>query len=164
MKKDEQDAKDQAELQMGLIMDAVNRIDHLRECDVVDCDLTSEEIYNGLGYTYVDGLNPSAEEIEDYHDEDLAITSLLELALEVTVRSGWVPPLVHVDLEVAEYQILLCTGGPAVRVIGAVGSDGYPLTARLEYQDWFIAWTEYPADSAERDALLKFAGWFSYEL
>lgn len=38
--------------------------------------------------------------------------------------------------------ILLCTGGPAVRIKGEL-SDNEPTRAWLEVQDWFKPWTEY---------------------
>lgn len=88
-------------------------------------------------------------------DED-AIT---ENALEVQVRSDWrnPGPLTGTD---QEYFILLCTGGPAVRIIGELNVYGEPDTARIEYQDWGTPWEcYYPADE---DVLLDYARHFYF--
>ncbi len=63
-------------------------------------------------------------------------------ALSVQVRSGWHLPGEQLT-KPAEYEILLCTGGPACRIIGQLSEHGEPETARLEVQDWFQPWTEY---------------------
>src|SRR5690606_27267479 len=92
--------------------------------------------------------------------EDAAREEIWGLPLEVTVRSGWQRPGEAVDPE--EYQILLATGGPAVRITGALDLWGEPATAVLQYQHWGIPWTEYPADDEEAQALLEFARQFYY--
>ena len=66
-----------------------------------------------------------------------------EDALSVQVRSGWYSPGARgSDTKPAEYEILLCTGGPACRIVGDLSEYGEPETARLEVQDWFCPWTE----------------------
>jgi hypothetical protein len=70
-------------------------------------------------------------------------------ALSVEVRSDWYTPgghdqtkhNVYVDRP-AEYRILLCTGGPAVQIVGTLSEHSEPETAHLEVQDWFTPWTE----------------------
>lgn len=65
-----------------------------------------------------------------------------EDALSVQVRSGWYQPGVsESDSKPAEYEILLCTGGPACRIVGDLSEHGEPETARMEVQDWFQPWT-----------------------
>lgn len=55
-----------------------------------------------------------------------------------------------------EYHLLLCTGGPAVRVV--VGTDrGEVDWVRLEYQDWGTPWTRYSLSKNEEAYLLEFA-------
>jgi hypothetical protein len=73
-----------------------------------------------------------------------------EDALSVQVRSGWYTPGAELRgsagedaIKPAEYEILLCTGGSACRIIGQLSEHGEPETARLEVQDWFQPWTEY---------------------
>lgn len=54
-------------------------------------------------------------------------------ALEVQMRSDW-----HgcgKKGALVDYFILLCTGGPAVRIISTLGGCDSPDSARLEYQD-----------------------------
>lgn len=51
-------------------------------------------------------------------DEDDVRRAIEEDALSVQVRSGWHSP--GEKLEAAEYEVLLCTGGPAVRIVGAL--------------------------------------------
>ena len=60
------------------------------------------------------------------------------------------------EWEATSYELLLGTGGPAVRFVGDLDGDG-ATSARLEVQDWFKPWTEYPADE---DVLLTYAGCF----
>lgn len=56
------------------------------------------------------------------------------------------------------YIILLCTGGPAVRVTGTLDEHNQAETATLQYQDWGTPWTDYPLKSgAEDDLLLRYA-------
>lgn len=77
-----------------------------------------------------------------------------ENALSVEVRSGWrcigVPSTN--DTYPAEYRILLCTGGPAVQIMGELSEHGEPETARLMMQDWGLPWTEYRPLSTSKDA------------
>lgn len=89
---------------------------------------------------------------------------ILEDALSVEVRSDWYAPgaprrrevLVHrggtsygmepVGVDACapvEYRILLCTGGPAVQIVGKLSEHGEPETACLQIQDWFLPWTDY---------------------
>lgn len=74
-----------------------------------------------------------------------------EDALSVQVRSGWYQPgASKEDRAPEEYEILLCTGGPACRIVGELDDYCQPTSAQLEVQDWFQPWTEYhpinPAD------------------
>ena len=90
--------------------------------------------------------------------------SIQEHPLSVEVRSDWVSPGTE-KFEAGEYCILLCTGGPAVRVTGTLGTYQYgnePDTVRLEYQDWGTPWTEYWLTAAERDTVLTYARVFHY--
>src|SRR6266436_6720207 len=70
-------------------------------------------------------------------DDSAALEDIYVNALSVSVRSEWQTPCSQ--LTPAEFQILLCTGGPACRIIGDL-DGGDPTTARLEYQDWFTPW------------------------
>ena len=103
------------------------------------------------------GFEPSAFEF----DEDEARQTIQEDALSVQVRSGWYT-LGEDQPEPEEFEILLCTGGPAVRIVGDLNS-GSPDRPRLEYQDWFTSWTEYfPPTEQERDALQTYCEQFYF--
>jgi len=61
---------------------------------------------------------------------------------------------------VKHYIITLAGGGPAVRIYGEI-EDGEPVTAELQYQDWFTPWTEYRG--ADEELLLNYARHFVFE-
>ncbi len=94
---------------------------------------------------------------------------ILEDALSVEVRSGWVEPGVT-EFDAEEFMILLATGGPAVRIIGELGQYGDPSRARLQVQDWFTPWTEYLGHSVsdterepvDQDVLLTYCRCFYF--
>ncbi len=77
--------------------------------------------------------------------------------LEVQIREDW-----HGLDEVAdaaEFMILISTGGPALRLVGAL--EGFePDSAGLEWQDWGTPWTYYYA--ASDDALIWYASQFHW--
>lgn len=71
--------------------------------------------------------------------------------LTVDVRSGW--HSVGAQSEPEEFQILLATGGPALRIVGRLGRFNCPEQSRMEWQDWGTPWTECTfADSGTLDA------------
>ena len=82
--------------------------------------------------------------------------AIAEDPLEVSVRADWHSPGDEVDVGL-EYKILLCTGGPAVRIIGGLDRWKQPDSAALEYQDWGTPWTVLYTDSEEDEALLTYA-------
>lgn len=90
-----------------------------------------------------------------------AETRIQEDALSVEVRSGWEDPLTFFAGEAppAEFNILLATGGPAVRIMGEL-SNGEPERAWLEVQDWGTPWTRYY--DIEQDTLLAYARCFYF--
>lgn len=94
-------------------------------------------------------------------DDESALERIQEDPLEVATRSGWHAPGIN-DTSEVEYKILLCTGGPAVRIVGELDEHNQPVSARLEYQDWGTPWTEYaPAgDSENLPKLLEYANVF----
>lgn len=89
-----------------------------------------------------------------------AETRIHEDPLSVRVRSDWREPGEE-SSEAVEFEILLCTGGPAVRIIGSLAHEE-PDTARLEYQDWGTPWTEYGLSSDETDVLLTYCRQFYF--
>lgn len=97
-------------------------------------------------------------------DEDEARQAIQDDALSVEVRSGWYSPGADEDeRRPEEFAILLCTGGPAVRIVGRLDGHGEPERAWIEYQDWFTPWQELvDVTSEERDALLEYARQFYF--
>lgn len=107
----------------------------------------------------------------EYGDADEAREAIRDDALEVQVRSDWQSP--GETPEFTEFYILLCTGGPAVRIRGEL-RNGEPCRAWIEHQDWGTPWTEFrswedPAAEHGRacvgvdvDVLLAYCGCFYF--
>jgi len=94
----------------------------------------------------------------DHDNTAAAIREMVqEDALDVQVREGWHE--IGEDPERTEFRILITTGGPALRLIGAL--EGFePDSAGLEYQDWGTPWTYYYAEND--DALIWYASQFYF--
>jgi hypothetical protein len=91
-------------------------------------------------------------------DSDQARQTIEEDALSVEVRSGWCSP--GSEMKAEEFCILLCTGGPAVRIRGELNEYGEPDRAWLECQDWFTPWTQ--VFDVEQETLLAYARCFYF--
>ena len=101
----------------------------------------------------IDGDTLTSEQVLDRIQED---------PLSLQVRTDWYTPG-ETDNKPTDYNILLCTGGPACRIIGDLDEYGQPETARIEYQDWGTPWTEYRETTVEEDDfLLAYAGQFYF--
>lgn len=159
--KDQERAKEQAKAQLDSIIGMVKRLEHCQDCQGEDCELTDREIYAGLDLFYKEGDIATEEEREQYHNEDEARQSISEDPLSVQVRSDWHTP--GKEEAPAEYEILLCTGGPACRIVGQLGQHQEPETAVIEYQDWFTPWETYHNTTGDEDAaLLTYAQQFYF--
>lgn len=90
-------------------------------------------------------------EIEELREE------LREQALSVQVRGPWYDPGTEAPAP-DEFEILLTTGGPALRIRGDLAEYGTPRRAYMEYQDWGTPWTQY--FDVEGATLLEFASLF----
>lgn len=102
-----------------------------------------------------------AQDAGDKAAEDAARAEIEKLPREILVLFGWR----RLDEDIGpprEYQILLATSGPVVRIVGTLDCWGYPISAVLEYTNWDKPWTKYPADAAEEQVLLEFARQFYY--
>lgn len=93
-----------------------------------------------------------------YDDQDAVLTAIQEDPLDISVRSGWAN--VGDELTPDEFMILLCTGGPAVRIVGEL-NRGQPCRARIEHQDWFEPWQDY-VEPGTQDALLTYCSQFYF--
>jgi len=140
-------AEQQAKAQAESVAEMVERLEHCESCG---------EPYES-GYCEIAQRFESEEDYDDYHDADKARQVIEEDALEVSVRSGW--ESTKDEFEAEDFIILLCTGGPAVRIRGEL-SDGQPDRAWLEYQDWGTPWTRF--FDVEQDTLLAYAQCFYF--
>ena len=93
-------------------------------------------------------------------ERDEARQAIEEDALSVEVRSAWHE--IDGDSDPGEYCILLCTGGPAVRIIGRLDQYSEPESARLQYQDWYTPWQELILSSTDYATLLTYAQCFYF--
>lgn len=90
-------------------------------------------------------------------DGDDARARIQEDPLSVQVRSGWYSPGANGDdTKPEEFEILLCTGGPAVRVRGDLDEHGEPTRAYLQHQDWGTPWIDY-WEAGAGDTLLEYS-------
>lgn len=92
-----------------------------------------------------------------YEDQDAVQRAISEDPLSVQVRSGWHSPGETGEGD-EEFQILLCTGGPAVRICGELGEYNQAERAWIEFQDWFTSWEQWVG--ASNDVLCKYANHF----
>jgi hypothetical protein len=111
------------------------------------------------GQAQYDSIKEMAVQLQD--DEEGARRAIMEDALSVQVRSDWYVPG-NDPGKPDEFEILLCTGGPAVRLIGTLDRFGEPETVRMQVQDWFQPWTPFDpaAEDDDEDALLTYARCF----
>lgn len=167
-KEEENKAKEQAISQYESIADLVSRLNHIKECDGQDvkdggdgCLLNTQQIYAGLNLSHSEGDKATEEQREEYHNEDKAREAIHEDPLSVQVRNaGWRNPGADSDSKPDEYEILLCTGGPAVRIVGNLSEHCEPETARIEFQDWYTPWQEWTG--ASESVLLEYAKEFYF--
>lgn len=114
-----------------------------------------------------DSIKEMVEELKTARDSgddgkiEEAEQRIHEDALSVQVRSGRYEPG-REKAEPEEFEILLCTGGPAVRIIGSLNEYQEPESARIEHQDWFTPWTEYRLTVEEEDILLAYCQCFYF--
>lgn len=180
---DFQDVADRhARISIGSIRDMVEAMDHAESCEEEGCKVGSETrrvaiketcpSCNGSGgIGHCNKCNASGkvtkwiqqeihENPEAWHDRDAAREAIEQDALSVEVRSDWhtlgdeAPP--------SEYNILLGTGGPAMRIIGDLDEHNQPESAHYEYQDWFKPWTRARLSGEEEDILLRYAQVFYF--
>jgi hypothetical protein len=102
-------------------------------------------------------LTALIEAAGDCSDQDEARSAIQEDPLSVEVRSGWVS--YGSEMQAEEFCILLCTGGPAVRIMGEL-DNGQPCRAWMEYQDWGTGWTRFYY--ADQSVLLAYCSEFYF--
>lgn len=96
----------------------------------------------------------------DNEAEEAARRAIEESPLSVWVRDGW-RSVCDAVAGPDEYEILLSTGGPALRIVGCLGQwcvpDDEP---RLQWQDWGTPWTDCALSEAERENVAAYARCF----
>ena len=115
----------------------------------------------------VEFLKDNAEELTELEtaagectSTDDARQRIEEDALSVEVRGDWCSIGAMDELkQPVEFKILLSTGGPATQIRGEL-SDGEPVRAWLEVQDWGTPWTRY--FDISQDTLLAYARVFYF--
>lgn len=115
-------------------------------------------------FAAIDTLNEGeAESVtvdgETFTDVDTIDERVREIPLSVQVRSDWQDP--GESLNASEFELLLTTGGPALRVCGDLDEYRQPARAYIQYQDWGTPWMDY-FESGCGDLLLRFAAHFFY--
>jgi hypothetical protein len=90
---------------------------------------------------------------------DAARDHIEDNVLRVMVRNGWRNPCTADTEGPKEYEILLTTDGPALRIFGRLDEHCEPSSAELQMQDWGTPWHRYPAPEA---TLLAFAQVFYF--
>ena len=133
------------EARKNAIQEARAHLDAIREL------VTAIECARANGYSTFDGEEMSLDELEERAQE---------WPLSVLVRSSWISP--GGEMRASEYEVLLSTGGPAVRIRGDLSEHCEPETVRLECQDWFVAWERLSIDPSEAEALLRFVELFYF--
>lgn len=102
-----------------------------------------------------------ALDTEDDDEREKAQETINNDPLSVEVRSDWHG--LGDKAEDDEFKILLCWGGPAVQIVGEL-ENGQPISATIQYQDWFTGWTDFVIENKEDDeALLTYCQQFYFE-
>lgn len=103
-----------------------------------------------------------AERSTDCDAADDARRQIEESVLSVQVRDGWRTPGMLCMDGAEEFEILLSTGGPALRIFGDLDAHGQPDDCELQWQDWGTPWTPLHLDGNDLRALRIFASVFYF--
>lgn len=94
----------------------------------------------------------------DCTSQDDAEQRIQEDPLSIELTGKWTPGEAP---EAGGFEILLTTGGPALRIVGEL-SSGEPYRAWLEHQDWYESWQEYHGDVGAQETLLTYCRQFYF--
>lgn len=108
---------------------------------------------------YGDELRELEEAGGEFESRDDAYERIQEDPLSVEVRTGWYAP--GSDATPEKFSILLCTGGPAVRIVGELDDNLTPSRAWIEYHDWGTSWTQL-FNQIEQETLLTYCQQFYF--
>jgi hypothetical protein len=130
-----------------------DRLEELQAMDAADMGEDEKiELEELVAMATVDG--------DLFEDADAVRERIQESPLSVEVRSDWRAPGDD-DGDPVEFQILLSTGGPALRIMGELDEHKQPHRAWLEWQDWGTPWTHHYEDGFA-PVLLKFCEQFYF--
>ena len=83
------------------------------------------------------------------------VERIKETPLSITVRDGWRSPGQMTDEMPLEFEILLGTGGPAVRIYGELDHHGEPSSlCQLQNQGWGTSWQQVVLTTDEQQAAI----------
>ena len=102
-----------------------------------------------------------AQENEDDDEVERIEQEAQENALSVQVRDGWRRPGIGEDAP-EEFELLLCTGGPAVRIWGLLDDYCQPCDWKVQYQDWFTPWKQYHVPTEQNKEVQAYCDLFYY--
>ncbi|MFP4192797.1 MAG: hypothetical protein ACLFU6_12065 [Candidatus Hydrogenedentota bacterium] len=148
----------QAQAQLAHIMELMELEERWQDAERGDPDEGQDDSlwYDEDGNRIED---PDGDPIED---EDDVRERIEQFPLDFRVRSNWRDPFQDdADTAPGEFELLLCTGGPAVRIRGELGLHGQPENVKLQHQDWFTPWEELPLDAEQESAVLQFCEHFT---
>lgn len=126
-----QNSKEQAQAQLNSVIAMVNAlsVDYYRMEQLRD-QINDKDAFIDDGST-MDEAREELAELEEAangnENEEEAREAIQNDALSVDVRSDWHAPGDKGDA--MEYRILLCTGGPAVQIIGELDQCNQPCNA-----------------------------------
>ncbi|WBC28623.1 hypothetical protein TPMD04_69 [Thiohalocapsa phage LS06-2018-MD04] len=104
--------------------------------------------YISTMYRAYKALETGAETVdvanETFTDFDEIRERVTERALSVEVRLDWHAPAQPDSRR--EYRILLTTGAPYLQIAGRLSSWYEPETAKIQWRDWELHWSDYKPD------------------
>lgn len=149
-------AKEQAAAQLASIREMLAALN----CDFDRlAQLRDLEDGNHLDKAELEELAELEQAAGDCENQEDAQQRIYDDPLSVQVRSGWYSPGQTPEAE--EFEILLCTGGPAVRIVGELDQYNQPNRAYMQYQDWGTPWTDY-FEEGVADTCLEYAQQFYF--
>lgn len=150
------------------IVEMIARLTAAEESDKMECGQC-----NGTGIT-MSASNAADEEcpvcdgtgeIDREETADDVREEIDQSVLSVRVRNGWsIPGVINGEGEPEEYEILLSTGGPALRIYGQLEAHSQPGEfPELQWQDWGTPWTRYrDTTDDEEEAIRRFVSCFYF--
>lgn len=106
----------------------------------------------------IDRLEAARDE-DDWEVTEAVETEIHEYPLSIEL-AGKAP--IGQQIKPDRFEILLSTGGPAVRIVGELNDYGEAESATIEAQDWFKPWTAAGHQEIDDDKVLAFCNCFYF--